>query len=308
MPSSSALHKLASLPQHIPHHVTFSDINKFYTHDPNILQKGGRTHALKKLKLLRNQKAYAKTRDFPANDHGTTKLSAYIKFGCVSIREVYWQCVKTFKTRDHPLIRELIFRSFYYRLYASAPKEQRGQAHLDSVDKALSWDGLTSYFNAWKEGRTGFPLVDAGMRQLNTTHWMHNRVRMLVASTLTRYLNIDWRKGERYFATQLVDYDPISNVAGWQWGASVGYDNAQTLFRAPMNPFIQSKKFDPLAEYIKKYVPELTNVTPADIHKWGDPKIRAKYPNIKYPVPIVDQKEASSRATQLWRNAVTSSI
>lgn len=279
------------------------DIDQYFKKDDGVVVRGGRTHALYKLKHLSTYKNYGKTRDFPADDDGTTKLSAYIKFGCVSIREVYWHCVNTFHTRDHPLIRELIFRSFYYRLYSSHPKQQRGEATMYAVDERIPWKYSKQLLHAWQTGTTGFPLVDAGMRQLATIHWQHNRVRMLTASVLTRYLLIDWREGERYFATQLVDYDPISNVAGWQWGASVGYDNAQTMFRAPMNPMIQSKKFDPDALYIKKWVPELKDIPASDIHRWDEEKIRAKHPTVTYPAPIVDRKDTSARAMKLWKSA-----
>lgn len=279
--------------------------SRFYTHDPNIQQKGGRRHASVRLRKLGSYKTYDKTRDFPANDDGTTKLSAYIKFGCVSIREVYWKCVDAFKTRDHPLIRELIFRSHYYKNYSHRMELQRGVAYLEHVDKGIPWSYDKRVFEAWKQGRTGFPLVDAGMRQLNTTHWMHNRVRMLVASVLSKYLLIDWREGERYFATQLVDYDPISNLAGWGFGSSTGFDNPQNITRAPMNPMIQSNKFDHNAEYIKKWVPELKDVPVADIHRWDEEKVRAKHPNCSYPAPIVDRKEASARAMKLWKAAAT---
>lgn len=292
----SSLHNLKS-------YIPLKDIHQFYTQDPNIEQKGGRTHALAKLKRLGSYKSYDKTRDFPANDKGTTKLSAYIKFGCVSIREVYWRAVEAFKTRDHPLIRELIFRSHYYKNYSFRPELQRGIAYLDHNDKHIPWKYDKAVFSAWKEGRTGFPIVDAAMRQLNTTHWMHNRTRMVVASVLTKYLLIDWRKGEQYFATQLVDYDPISNLAGWGFGSSTGFDNPQNITRAPMNPMIQSKKFDPQAEYIKRWVPELRDVPAADIHRWDEEKIRAKHPTITYPAPIIDRREASARAMKLWKAA-----
>jgi deoxyribodipyrimidine photo-lyase len=294
---------LAKLPAKLPMQNTLSDIHKFYNTTPHPILHGGRTHALTQLKKIKNHKQYAKRRDFPADNDGTTKLSAYIKFGCVSIREVYWTCVESFKTRDHPLIRELIFRSHYYKNYSLRENLQRGQAYLDYIDKHIPWKYDQTLFQHWKSGTTGFPLVDAGMRQLSQTHWMHNRVRMLVASTLTKYLLIDWRDGERYFATQLIDYDPISNLAGWGFGSSTGFDNPQNLTRAPMNPFLQSKKYDPAAEYIKRYIPELASVTPRDIHNWGNLKVRDKYPNVTYPAPIIDQKEASARATKLWRSA-----
>lgn len=286
--------------------IFINDLKQFYNHDANIEQKGGREYALNALKMLGSYKTYDKTRDFPANAKGTTKLSAYIKFGCVSIREVYWRAVEAFKTRDHPFIRELIFRSHFYKNYYHRPELQRGRAYLHHIDTHIPWKYDRAVFDAWKQGRTGYPLVDAGMRQLNTTHWMHNRVRMVVASVLTKYFLIDWRKGEQYFATQLVDYDPVSNLAGWGFGSSTGFDNPQTITRAPMNPMIQSSKFDADAEYIRHWVPELKDVPAKDIHRWDEEKIRAKYPNIAYPAPLVERKFASARAMKLWKAAAMS--
>ena len=150
-------------------------------------------------------------------------------------------------------------------------------------------------------GETGYALVDAGMKQLNMTGWMHNRVRMIVAMFLTKDLLIDWRWGEKYFASKLIDYDPASNNGGWQWSASTGTDS-QPYFRI-FNPWSQSKEYDKDCEYIKKWVPELKDVPPKDIHKWDNPKVRAKYPNINYPEPIVNQKEASRRTLEEFKKA-----
>jgi deoxyribodipyrimidine photo-lyase len=214
---------------------------------------------------------------------------------------MYWR-IRDLFGKEHALIRELVFRDFYSKIYNLKPELQRGQALHDKLDKAIPWSYDKKLFKAWCDGRTGFPIVDAGMRQLNTIGWQHNRVRMITSNILTKYLLIDWRWGERYFSRMLTDYDPASNNMGWTWSASTGPD-AQPFFRAPFNPYIQSKKFDPEAEYIKKWVPELAEVEPKDIHRWGEEKIRAKYPNVKYPAPIVDQRDASQRAVQIYKEA-----
>ena len=279
-----------------------SDMHDLYIHNPDIAQKGGRSNALKVLKSLATFDKYKDTRDYPALVNGTTNASAHLRFGTISIREYYWKCVERFHTRDHPLIRELIFRDFYLKIYALNPKLQRGTAFHSDLDANIPWTYDKKIMRKWQEGNTGFPMVDAGMRQLHTTNWCHNRVRMLVASVATKYFLLDWRDCARYFYTQLVDADTFSNTAGWGWASSTGVD-ATLYFRAPFNPFLQSKKFDKDAVYIKRYVPELQHVAPSDIHKWYDPAIRDKYPDISYPPPIIDYKEASARALKVFKEA-----
>lgn len=285
-----------------------NETRKFYERNENTAQKGGRKNGLRILRKLGGFRDYKDTRDFPADDAGTTRISAHLKFGTISIREMYWRCVEAFGgSRDHPLIRELIFREFYMKIYALRPELQRGTAFHAELDRKIPWiygKRSESTMNAWKSGRTGFPLVDAGMRQLAQINWMHNRVRMLVASVATKYLLLDWRDCARFFYTQLVDADTFSNTAGWGWASSTGVD-ATLYFRAPFNPFIQSKKFDKDCVYIKRYVPELRDVAPADIHKWYDPAVRAKYANVKYAAPIIDYKEASARAIRVFKAAAT---
>lgn len=276
------------------------DIKKFYKYNENILVHGGRRKGIEQLHKIQKLKDYKEKRDFPALPK-TSMMSAYLKFGCISVREMYWYIQDLFG-KNHALIRELVFRDFYMKIYTLKPELQRGQALHDRLDKAIPWSYDKKLFRKWCDGRTGYPIVDAGMRQLNMIGWQHNRVRMITSNILTKYLLIDWRLGERYFAQKLVDYDPASNAMGWQWSASVGPD-AVPYFRAPFNPFIQSKKFDSDAEYIKKWVPELKDVDSKDIHKWGEEKIRAKYPNINYPAPILDQREASQRAVRIYKEA-----
>ena len=157
-------------------------------------------------------------------------------------------------------------------------------------------------FEKWKKGETGFPIVDAGMHQLNETGYMHNRVRMVVASFLVKVLLIDWRLGEQYFAERLTDYDIASNNGNWQSISSTGVD-MKPYFR-DMNPWIQSKEFDPNAEYIKKWVPELSEVLPNDIHEWDEACRDEKYKNIEYSKPICDYSEQKEKMLKLYKDAL----
>ena len=263
--------------------LTKEDMAGFFKMNKNIHVNGGRKNALKILKKLTDFKEYKFTRDLPAMN--TTNLSAYHKFGCVSIREVYHAILSTFRDQeDHPLIDQLIWRDFYYYLLWHYPHSQNGSFH-SKFDK-LEWDDNTKLFKKWKTGNTGFPLVDAGMRQMNTTGYMHNRVRMVCAQFLVKNLLINWKVGELYFATKLVDYDPAQNVGNWQWNASTGIDRFRFGVRI-FNPF-QSDKYDSEAVYIKKWVPELTDVEPRDIHKWSS-DMKDKYDS-NYSAPIVDHR------------------
>ncbi len=237
---------------------------------------GGRSNAIKQLTAsLKTQSNYNKTR----NDltYTTSMLSAYIKFGCISIREVY---DKTHGNRD--FVKQLIWREFYANIMYSFP-HVIGNPLKDAYGR-IKWDDDAKYFTAWKDGKTGYPVVDAGMRQLNTTGFMHNRARLITASFLVKVLLIDWQKGERYFAQRLIDYDPSANNGNWQWVAGSGADS-QPYFRI-FNPWLQTENYDPEVVYIKKYIPELAEVPAKDILKWYD--THSKYPQIKYPSPIVD--------------------
>jgi deoxyribodipyrimidine photo-lyase len=233
-------------------------IYKYYEHNPNIAVNGGRDEALKRLSLAKsNAKSYDKTRDYPGLD-STTKLSAYIKFGCISIREVHHAFLQ-----NKGLIRELIWREFYANIMYHFP-HVIGQSFKNKYDR-IKWSENREWFEKWCKGQTGFPLVDAGMKQLNETGWMHNRVRMIVAMFLTKDLLIDWRWGEKYFATKLVDYDPASNNGGWQWSASTGTD-AQPYFRI-FSPELQLKKYDKNLEYVKRWNPGYKDIPPMIDHK-----------------------------------------
>lgn len=276
------------------------DIDEFYQPNKKLAFHGGRTNGLKMLRRIQTLKDYKEDRDYPSLDQ-TSHASPHLKFGTVSIREMYHE-VKDAFGKDHGIIRELAFREFYLRIYAFYPELQRDVALHDKLDERVKWSYSKKIFKLWCEGKTGFPFVDAGMRQLNQTGYQHNRVRMICASLLTKYLLIDWRWGAKYYYQHLVDADIFSNTAGWGFVSSTGPDPSP-YFRSPFNPFLQSKKFDEDAEYIKEWLPELRDVSASDIHKWYDSAIREKYSHIDYPKPMVDYQEAAKNAVEEFKRA-----
>jgi deoxyribodipyrimidine photo-lyase len=263
---------------------------KFTKVNPNILVRGGRYEALKTLaKAARTLKNYNATH----NDLNkqTTELSAYIKFGCVSIREVYYSLHS--KTA---LIRQLYWRDFYANIMYEFPRVL-GHSLKPKYDK-IKWHHNNNWFKAWCNGETGFPVVDAGMRQMNTTGYMHNRARLIVASFLVKILIIDWREGEEYFAKTLTDYDVANNNGNWQWISGGGADS-QPYFRV-FNPWRQAEEYDSKCEYIKKWVPELKDVTIKDIFKWDT--TYTQYKDIKYPKPIVNYEKQRDKVLKMYSN------
>lgn len=260
----------------------------------DVLQQGGRKEATKTLRRIEDFKNYSQDRDIPAQS-GTTRLSAHMKFGTISPREFYWTVRDEFSV-SHDLISELYWRDFYLHISFHFPEVFGNNFNSDYEN--IPWENNEDKFACWQEGQTGFPIVDAGMRELKNTGWMHNRVRMIVASFLTKDLNIDWRWGEKHFANHLVDYDPSSNNGGWQWAASTGAD-AQPYFRI-FNPWTQGEKHDPDAEYIKKWLPELADVTPTRIHKLGDKGVPEE---VDYPEPIVDHNKMYHEAKARFKQA-----
>jgi deoxyribodipyrimidine photo-lyase len=220
-------------------------------------------------------KKYKEQRDIPSIA-GTSKLSVHLRFGTISIREL----AREAGALNETYLNELIWRDFYQMILWHFP---------GVVDKAfkpaydnIAWRNNESEFEAWCEGRTGYPIVDAGMRELNETGFMHNRVRMIVASFLTKHLLIDWRWGESYFAEKLLDYDLSANNGGWQWAAGTGCD-AAPYFRV-FNPYLQTQKFDPELKYIKKWVPE--------------------YDQLTYPRPIVEHDFARKRCLEVYKKGL----
>ena len=219
--------------------------------------------------------SYDKTRDFPSI-HGTTRLSVHLRFGTVSIRKL----AQLARSTNETWLNELIWREFYQMILWHFPHVE-ARSFKPAYD-GVEWRNDTKEFHAWCEGRTGYPIVDAGMRELNTTGFMHNRVRMITASFLTKHLLIDWRWGEAYFASKLLDYDLASNNGGWQWAAGSGCD-AAPYFRV-FNPEIQTKKFDPELSYVKKWVTE--------------------FGTDQYVKPIVEHKFARDRAIRVYKKAL----
>jgi deoxyribodipyrimidine photo-lyase len=253
---------------------------------------GGRTQALALLKTLFQCADYQQQRDFPALN-ASSHLSAHLKFGTCSVREVYYAIVEQLGS-EHPLIRQLYWRDFFTHLAYLFPQVFQG-AFLKAFIN-LNWENNPHYFAAWTVGKTGFPIVDAGMRELNATGLMHNRVRMIVASFLVKDLHIDWRWGERYFAQHLMDYDPCINNGNWQWAASTGCD-AQPYFRI-FNPWLQQQKFDANCTYIYRWLPELKKFPPAIVHQWDK-----KYCQCAYPAPIVNHNLRSQLIKQRFKMA-----
>lgn len=243
-------------------HIKKFDKHKYYNVNDDLAVRGGREKALIRLKNVMTD--YAKFRDYPGLDK-TTKLSAYIKFGCVSIREVYHNY-----NDAKELQRELIWREFYANILYYFPYVL-GNSFKEKYD-TIKWTNNKEWFKKWCEGKTGYEMVDAGMNQLNKTGWMHNRLRMITAMFLTKDLLIDWRWGEKYFASKLVDYDPASNNGGWQWSASTGTDS-QPYFRI-FNPDLQLKKYDKEYEYIRRWIPNYEDET-YSIEKIVDHKKRS---------------------------------
>lgn len=223
--------------------------------------------------------SYAKERDFPALD-GTTHIGLHLRFGTLSIRKAIRDAIEA---KSNIWLSELAWREFYMTILWHFPYSA-ADSFKKQYDK-IKWRNNEDEFKAWCEGNTGYPIVDAGMRQLNQTGWMHNRVRMVVASFLTKHLLIDWRWGETYFAEKLLDYEMASNVGGWQWAAGSGND-AAPYFRV-FNPELQTKKFDPKLEYIKKWVPE--------------------FGTKKYAQPIVEHTFARERVLKVFKEALANS-
>lgn len=270
-----------------------------YNINNDILVKGGRSEGIKMLKKVKQHKNYGKVRNLLSVK--STELSAYIKFGCISIREVYWTIHKL-NGLNSTLMSQIFWREFYYYITYYFPYVLKGQNYNSKYDD-IDWVKKKSHFKKWCEGKTGYPVVDAGMRQLNETGYMHNRARLITANFLNRMLGYHWTLGEKYFATKLTDYDPAVNNGNWQWIASTGTD-PKPYFQRLFNPIIQSEKFDPEAKYIKKWIPELKNIPAKDIHNWES---KYKYYNlgdVDYIPPIVNYKEARERSIKMYRDVL----
>jgi deoxyribodipyrimidine photo-lyase len=241
---------------------------------------------------------YAEARDYPSRK-GVSYLSTHLRFGTVSIRKLAGLAWTEGSAGAQTWLSELIWREFYQMILWQHPRVV--DACFRPEYDRIEWDEAPELFAAWCEGRTGYPLVDAAMRQLNTTGYMHNRLRMVAASFLTKDLGIDWRRGERQFAALLNDYDLAANNGGWQWAASTGCD-AQPYFRI-FNPVTQSERFDPDGAFIRRYVPELGRVASRYIHApWKMPAAEQAACGVRigrdYPAPVVDHAQARERTLQ----------
>lgn len=254
---------------------------------------GGRRQALAIINNLSRYRDYQNQRDFPALA-ATSLLSAHLKFGTCSVREVY-HAISQQLGHAHPLIRQLYWRDFFTHIAYHFPHVFGQPFNPNYAD--LQWDNDLEKFKRWCAGQTGFPIVDAGMRELNATGFMHNRVRMITASFLVKDLHISWRWGERYFAQHLVDYDPCVNNGNWQWAASTGCD-AQPYFRI-FNPWLQQQKFDADCRYILQWLPELQGQAVKTIHHWYQ-----SHQPCGYPPPMLDHAIESALSKARFKTAV----
>jgi deoxyribodipyrimidine photo-lyase len=256
---------------------------------------GGRNHANQILQEIAKYENYKDTRDFPGLNN-TTKLSSYLKFGCISIREVYHQISKSLG-KNHELIRQLYWRDFYLYIAFHFPYVFK-RAFLQKYEK-IPWRYNLDDFDKWKSGKTGYPIIDAGMRELNETGFMHNRIRMITASFLIKNLFLNWKWGMKYFAEKLIDHDTSVNNGSWQWAASTGVDSLP-YFRI-FNPWRQQKKFDKNCNYIKKWIPELRELKPKEIHNLEYHKIDQINESINYPKPMIDHRTSSDFVKQVFK-------
>ncbi len=250
---------------------------------------GGTKEAEKRIKQFSGVIAdYKEARNFPAVD-GTSLISVHIRFGTISVRDLVRAAVSKKSEGASTWLSELIWRDFYVMILDQFPHVAKG-SFKPEYDK-IKWEGSEAHFKKWCEGQTGVPIVDAAMRCLNETGTMHNRLRMIVASYLIKILLVDWKKGEKYFAEKLLDFDLASNNGGWQWSSSSGCD-AQPYFRI-FNPYTQSEKFDPKGEYIRQWCPELKSLSNKEIHR------PEKVPG--YPAPIVNYELNRLKALKMYK-------
>jgi len=256
---------------------------------------------------------YEERRDYPADDV-TSRLSAHLKWGTIGIREVYEATEDAMAAAEskpdgeaeaavesvEEFQSQLAWREFYTHVLFYNPEVV--SENYKSYENAIEWRDDPEALDAWKRGKTGYPLVDAGMRQLREEGWMHNRVRMVVAAFLTKDLLIDWREGYDWFREKLVDHDTANDNGGWQWAASTGTD-AQPYFRI-FNPTSQCERYDPDGEYVREYVPELQDATAEQIHEWPDLSLTERQRTAPgYPAPIVDHGDRREEAIELFERA-----
>ncbi len=285
----------------VPGSMDSKRIHDYYEFNEHINLHGGRHNGEKRLANLKNFKDYDKTRDDINDTEGTSHLSPYIKYGIVSVREIFWKVEKMFGV-DHALIRELIWRSFYYKI-AKFTDVLKGRSFKELSNPKygrVQWSKSPTLLRLFASGQTGFPLVDAAMvnllggtagnlqlskKRFMGSNWLHNRLRMLTASFACKSLRLDYRDVEKILARGFIDYDPSSTNGGVQWGSGLGSD---TQLSRTFSPWRQSERYDPDANYIKKWLPQLREIPAKDIHHWYE--AFKKYPDVQYSNPIVNHQ------------------
>jgi len=274
----------------LPNKNWFKNFEKIWTPDEE--------NALKTLNNFIKNKIvnYSEGRNFP-NIDGTSKLSPYIKFGQIHVETIWDKCIKNKTKGTSKFLAEIGWREFNHSLINHF-SYMTNNNYSKKFDR-FPWQNNNKFLNAWKKGLTGYPIVDAGMRELYSIGWMHNRVRMIVGSFLVKHLLINWKEGEKYFRNCLLDYNQASNVGGWQWVAGCGAD-AAPYFRI-FNPILQGEKFDKDGEYVKKWVPELKNLPKKFIHKPWDYTGENFKLGTDYPRPIVKHEEARVKALNAFK-------
>jgi deoxyribodipyrimidine photo-lyase len=268
----------------------------FYKIQPECVLMGGRKEALKILSNIKKWNDYNKIRNIPIKN--TTRLSAHLKFGTVSPREVYYQ----FQNKLGPsneLFKQLYWRDFYMTMLDHYPNDTKSVTN--SKMNNIKWSQSKSNLKKWQKGMTGIPLVDAGMRELNETGFMHNRVRMVVATFLIYNLGLNWVEGERYFSKKLVDVDRANNLGNWKWVA--GIESYSNDYYKAMSMESQMDRFDPDAKYVKQWVPELEDIPANDLIKWEQ---KFDEYDIDYPDPIVNTKESRKEMIEKMKKAIKS--
>ncbi len=285
-----------------------SKLPHFHSSVPKTLWQAGEQAGLERLTSFVQTDLinYEKICDYPAID-GTSRLSPYLASGMISPRKCFLQALEF---NDHRLgdgypgavkwMNELIWRDFYKHIVLTVPRICSGEAY-QAETQHIAWHFEQKQYDAWVEGRTGFPIVDAAMRQLNATGWMHNRLRLITATFFTKYMFFDWRIGEKHFMRHLIDGDFSANNGGWQWCASTGVDT--TAYFRFFDPLRQSDRYDPEGTFIKSYCPELVDISAFAVH-FPHTRARAQAEKTSYPRPILDLKESRAKANEAFRGGV----
>ena len=281
--------------------VKLSDMKKYYKDNKNRLVIGGRREGLELLKKVCNQQDYSNKRNILT--YNTTHLSAYLKFGCISIRECFNDFKKYLKD-DNTLFSQLFWREFYLYITNYYPEVLQGQisskVNIDFQERfrKMKWENNKTYLEKWKKGETGFPVVDAGIKELLSSGYMHNRSRLISSAFLIKLCLIDWREGEKFFAQNLTDYDPAQNNGGWQFhhGGASGADYFRIL-----SPISQGERFDKNAEYIKKWLPELKDIPAKHLIDWEKYNNLYDVKKLKYHKPMFNYKERRDIALKAYK-------